>query len=40
MDLPAPPLMKPVLQPLVEFEFEHLTEKYIDNLIEHFGGEV
>lgn len=40
VDLPAPSLMKPVLQPLVEFEFEHLTEKYIDNLIEHFGGEV
>ena len=40
VDLPLPALMKPVLQPLVEHEFEKLTEKYIDNLIEQFGGEV
>lgn len=40
IDLPLPALMKPVLQPLVELEFENLTEKYIDNLIAHFGGEV
>lgn len=38
--LPAPELMRRVITPLVEAEFEHLTEKYIDNLIEVFGGEV
>ena len=35
-----PAMMKPVLHPLVEAEFERLTERYIDNLIERFGGEV
>ena len=40
VDVPLPALMKPVVEPLVEFEFEHMTEKYIHNLIEHFGGEV
>ena len=40
LDLPLPALMKPVVHPLVEAEFERLTERYIDNLIERFGGEV
>lgn len=40
LDLPLPAMMKPVLHPLVQAEFERLTEHYIDNLIERFGGEV
>lgn len=40
LELPLPALMKMVLEPLVEAEFEKLTEQYIDNLIAHFGGEV
>jgi len=35
-----PALMKMVVAPLVEAEFERLTEQYIDNLIQRFGGEV
>jgi len=38
--LPLPALMKLVVQPVVESEFERMTEQYIDNLIERFGGEV
>lgn len=38
--LPLPALTKMVVAPLVEAEFERLTEQYIDNLIERFGGEV
>ena len=38
--LPLPSLMKMVVQPVVEAEFERLTETYIANLCEHFGGEV
>jgi carbon monoxide dehydrogenase subunit G len=38
--LPLPALMKLVAQPLVEAEFEKLTEKYIDNLTQCFGGEI
>ena len=40
LDLPLPAMMKPVLHPLVQAEFERLTERYIDNLIVRFGGEV
>ncbi len=40
LSLPVPEMMRRVITPLVEAEFEHLTEKYIDNLIEVFGGEV
>lgn len=40
VDLPIPPVMKMVVQPLLEAEFERLTEIYIDNLIARFGGEV
>jgi carbon monoxide dehydrogenase subunit G len=40
VDVPLPGLMKPVVAPVIEGEFEKLVEKYIDNLIEVFGGEV
>ena len=39
VDTPFPGLMKPVVGPVVTGEFERLTERYIDNLIAHFGGE-
>ena len=35
-----PALMKLVVVPVVESEFEKLVEKYIANLIKRFGGEV
>jgi carbon monoxide dehydrogenase subunit G len=35
-----PTLMRAIVVPVVEAEFERLVEKYIDNLIETFGGEV
>ena len=38
--LPFPALMRMVVQPVVETEFERLTEEYIAKLCEHFGGEV
>jgi carbon monoxide dehydrogenase subunit G len=37
--LPLPGLMKMVVAPVVESEFEKLVDKYIANLIKHFGGE-
>jgi carbon monoxide dehydrogenase subunit G len=37
--LPLPGLMKMVVAPVVEGEFEKLVEKYIANLIKRFGGE-
>jgi carbon monoxide dehydrogenase subunit G len=40
VDVPLPGLMKMVVGPVVKGEFEKLVEKYIDNLIAHFGGEV
>ena len=40
VDLPLPGLMKPVIAPVIEHEFEQRVEKYIDNLIKEFGGEV
>lgn len=40
LTLPLPALMKMVVAPLVEAEFESLTEQYIANLIQRFGGEV
>ena len=40
VDVPLPGLMKPVVVPVVESEFERTVEKYIDNLIKEFGGEV
>ena len=38
--VPLPALMKVVVAPVVKSEFESLVEKYIDNLIARFGGEV
>jgi len=40
VDVPLPGLMKMVVGPVVKGEFEKLVEKYIDNLIKKFGGEV
>jgi len=40
LTIALPALMKMVVAPLVEAEFERLTEQYIDNLIQRFGGEV
>jgi carbon monoxide dehydrogenase subunit G len=40
VDVPLPALMKVVVAPVVKGEFEKLVEKYIDNLIKKFGGEV
>ncbi len=37
--LPLPGLMKMVVAPVVESEFEKLVDKYIANLIKKFGGE-
>lgn len=39
LTLPLPGLMKMVVAPVVEAEFEKLVEQYIDNLTAHFGGE-
>ena len=40
LTLPLPGLMKKMIAPLVEAEFEKLVEQYIDNLTQQFGGEV
>jgi hypothetical protein len=40
VNVPFPSLMKVVVQPVVEGEFEKLVDKYIANLIKKFGGEV
>jgi carbon monoxide dehydrogenase subunit G len=40
LDLPLPGLMKMVVAPLVESEFEKMVEQYIANLTQRFGGEV
>jgi carbon monoxide dehydrogenase subunit G len=40
VEVPLPALMKMVVAPVVKSEFEKLVEKYIDNLIKKFGGEV
>ena len=39
IEVPLPGLMKMVVAPVVEGEFEKLVEKYIDNLVKRFGGE-
>jgi hypothetical protein len=39
IEVPLPGLMKMVVAPVVESEFEKLVEKYIANLIKRFGGE-
>lgn len=38
--VPLPGLMKMVVAPVVEGEFEKLVEKYLANLATRFGGEV
>jgi len=40
LSLPLPGLMKKMIAPVVEAEFEKLVEQYIANLTQHFGGEV
>ena len=40
LTLPLPGLMKKMIAPVVESEFEKLVEQYIDNLTRQFGGEV
>ncbi len=40
LTLPLPGLMKKMVAPLVEAEFEKLVEQYIDNLTRNFGGVV
>lgn len=40
LTLPLPGLMKMVVAPVVETEFEKLVEQYISNLTQRFGGEV
>lgn len=39
LSIPLPGLMKMVIAPVVEAEFEKMVEKYIDNLTNRFGGE-
>lgn len=39
LSLPLPGMMKMVVTPVVEAEFEKMVEEYIDNLSAHFGGE-
>jgi carbon monoxide dehydrogenase subunit G len=38
--VPLPGLMKMIVAPVVESEFEKLVDKYITNLTKKFGGEV
>ncbi len=40
VEVPLPALMKMVVAPVVESEFEKLVDKYVDNLVKTFGGEV
>jgi carbon monoxide dehydrogenase subunit G len=40
LSIPLPGLMKMVVAPVVEAEFEKMTEQYIANLTQRFGGEV
>ena len=40
VNVALPGLMTVVVVPVVQGEFEKLVEKYIDNLIKRFGGEV
>jgi carbon monoxide dehydrogenase subunit G len=40
VDVPLPGLMKMIVSPVVEGEFEKLVDQYIANLIKKFGGEV
>jgi carbon monoxide dehydrogenase subunit G len=40
LTLPLPGLMKMMIAPVVEAEFEKMVEHYIDQLTRNFGGEV
>jgi carbon monoxide dehydrogenase subunit G len=40
VEVPLPGLMKMIVGPVVQGEFEKLVEKYMDNLIKQFGGEI
>lgn len=40
INVPLPGMMKMIVVPVVTRENEKLIEKYIDNLIQRFGGEV
>lgn len=40
LTIPLPSLMKMVVAPVVEAEFEKMIEQYIANLSKRFGGEV
>jgi carbon monoxide dehydrogenase subunit G len=39
LSLPLPGLMKMMVAPVVEAEFEKMIEQYLSNLTQHFGGE-
>ena len=39
LTIPLPGLMKMVVAPVVQGEFEKMIEQYIDNLTKRFGGE-
>ncbi len=39
VDLPLPGLMKAVAEPIVAFEFESLTEQYLNRIAHTLGGE-
>lgn len=39
LEIPLPSLMRLLMAPVVESEFEKLTDRYIENLIRRFGGE-
>jgi carbon monoxide dehydrogenase subunit G len=40
VNVPLPGLMKMVVAPVVQSEFEKLVDKYVANLVKKFGGEV
>ena len=40
VEMPLPSLVKMIVVPAVQAEFEKLVEQYIDNLTKTFGGEV
>ncbi len=40
VEVPLPALMKMIVVPVVNSEFEGLLEKYIQNLCKKFGGEI
>jgi carbon monoxide dehydrogenase subunit G len=40
LTVPLPEMMKMMVAPMAENEFERLVDKYVANLIKRFGGEV